>query len=89
MNASLEAQSRPLKGGLAELSVCSGAAERPPFGEEESPSFKKGFFNMSFGERDQRRWLSFACRTQLLSAFGYTGNTVLIVAIGHRKDVYD
>ena len=31
------AQSRPFRGGLAELFIFSGAEERPPLAEEESP----------------------------------------------------
>ena len=29
----------PFRGGLAELSIFSGAGERPPLAEEESPPF--------------------------------------------------
>jgi len=36
------AQSRPFRGGLAELSIFSGAEERPPLTVGESPPFQGG-----------------------------------------------
>jgi len=36
------AQFRPFRGGLAELSIFSGAEERPPLTAEESPPFQGG-----------------------------------------------
>gem|GEM_PF-5284050 len=46
MNSLLEAQSRHFRGGLAELFILSGAFKRPPLAVEESPSFRKEFFNL-------------------------------------------
>jgi hypothetical protein len=42
----LERNPAPSRGGLAGLSIFSGAEERPPLAEEESSPFKERFFKL-------------------------------------------